>query len=145
VSQSQTNPVPQKTRAVTIAGTLFLMLAAASALALVVFAIEVAFPQGTLHVRPINPGDAAVTLVSAALLGYTGLAMMLRWRRWRIWTGTVSWGLISMIVISQFAPPSTYPSGERMFGLILLAVVVFALIAKRLEQRRPDIAAVFDD
>lgn len=143
MSQSQTNPVLQKTRAVTIAGTLFLMLAAASALALVVFAIEVAFPQGTLHVRPINPGDAAVTLVSAALLGYTGLAMMLRWRKWRIWTGAVSWGLIS--IIGQFAPPSTYPSGERMFGLILLALAVFALIAKRLEQRRPDIAAVFDD
>jgi hypothetical protein len=32
-----------------------------------------------------------------------------------------------------------------MFGLILLAVAVFALMAKRLEQRRPDIAAVFDD
>ena len=142
MSQSQTNPVPQKTRAVTIAGTLFLMLAAASALALVVFAIEVAFPQGTLHVRPINPGDAAITLVSAPLLGYTGLAMMLRWRKWRIWTGAVSWGLIS--IIGQFAPPSTYPSGERMFGLILLALAVFALIAKRLEQRRPDIAAVSD-
>ena len=69
--------------------------------------------------------------------------MMLRWRKWRIWTGAVSWGLIS--IIGQFAPPSTYPSGERMFGLILLALAVFALIAKRLEQRRPDIAAVFDD
>ena len=107
MSQSQTNPVPQKTRAVTIAGTLFLMLATASALALVVYAIEVAFPQRTLHVRSINPGDAAVSLVAAAVLGYTGLAMMLRWRRWRIWTGSVSWGLISMIVLSQFAPPST--------------------------------------
>jgi len=145
VSQSQTNPVPQKTRAVTIAGTLFLVLAAASALAVVVFAIEVAFPQGTLYVRSINSGDAAVSLVAAAVLGYTGLAMMLRWRRWRIWTGIVSWGLISMIVFSQFASPSTYPSDERMAGLILLAVVVFALIAKRLEPRRPDIAAVFDN
>ena len=145
MSRTQTTPIPHKTRAVTIVGALFLVLALGSALAVVVFAIEAAFP-GILSFanRPISPADAGANLVAAAVLGYTGLAMMLRWRRWRIWTGTVSWGLIVIVVFSQFASPSgPYRSIERMASLIVLAVVVFALAAKRREPR-PDIAAVFD-
>jgi hypothetical protein len=124
---------------------LFLIFAFVSASAVVVFAIEVGFPQSTLRTGPISPRDAGINLVAAAVLGYTGLAIMLRWRRWRIWTGTVSWGLIAIAVLSQFAPPSTSRSGERMVSLVILAVAVFALAAKRWERRPPDLAAVFDD
>jgi len=147
VSQSQTTPIPQKTRAVTIAGALFLIFAFVSAsAAVVVFAIEVGFPQGTLRIRPINPRDAGINLVAAAVFGYTGLAMMLRWRRWRIWTGMVSWVLIVIVVLSQFDPPSGPNSSiDRTVGLVVFAVAVFALAAKRWERRPTDLAAVFDD
>jgi hypothetical protein len=126
-------------------GALFLVLALGSAVAVVVFAIEAAFPGSLSYAnRPISPVDAGANLVAAAVLGYTVLSMMLRWRRWRIWSGTVSWGLIAIVAFSQFTPPlGPYRSIERMAGLIVLAIVVFALAAKRREPRL-DIAAVFD-
>jgi hypothetical protein len=53
-------------------------------------------------------------------------------------------GVIVFAIEAAFPPPlGPYRSIERMAGLIVLAVVVFALAAKRREPR-PDIAAVFD-
>jgi len=123
---------------------LFLSWAVVWALAAAVFVIANVFPDSfALAYQPIDLVDAGSSLGLALALGYAGLAMMLRWRRWRIWAGTVSWGLIVIIILSQFAPPSAADrSLERSISLIVLAVAVLALAAKRREPR-PDIAAVF--
>jgi hypothetical protein len=125
---------------------LFLLWAAVTAFAVAILVIGNALPDNlALAHWPISPVEASFSLVLVLVLGYAGLAMMLRWRRWRVWAGTVSWGLIVIIVLSLFAPPSdTDRPFERLISLVVLAVAVFALIAKRRE-RRPDIAAVFDD
>jgi len=144
VTEPQATPAPRRTRAVTIAGALFLLWAVVWTFAAAAFVIAYAFPDSfALAHQPIDLLDAGSSLVLALALGYAGLAMMLRWRRWRAWTGTVSWGLIVIIILSQFAPPSAANrSLERSISLIVLAVAVFALAAKRREPR-PDIAAVF--
>ena len=144
MTEPQATPAPRRTRLVTIAGALFLSWAVVWALAAAVFVIANVFPNSfALAYQPIDLVDAGSSLGLALALGYAGLAMMLRWRRWRIWTGTVSWGLIVIIILSQFAPPSAANrSLERSISLVVLAVAVFALAAKRREPR-PDIAAVF--
>jgi hypothetical protein len=144
VTEPQATPVPRRTGAVTVAGALFLLWAVVWAFAATVLVIGNAFPDSlVLANRPIDLVDTVSSLVLALALGYAGLAMMLRWRRWRIWAGTVSWGLIVIVVLSQFAPPSAANrSLERLISLIVLAVAVFALVAKRRE-RQPDIATVF--
>ncbi len=143
MTEPQATPAPRRTRAVTIAGALFLLRAVVWAFPAAVFVIDNAFPDSlALRYRPINLVVAVSSLVLALVLGYAGLAIMLRWRRWRIWAGTVSWGLIVIVVLSQFAPPSAAGSLERLISLVVLVVAVFALVAKRRE-RRPDIASVF--
>jgi hypothetical protein len=143
VTEPHATPAPRRTRAVTIAGALFLVWGVVWVLPAAVFVIDNAFPDSlALRHRPINLVVAVSSLVLALVVGYAGLAMMLRWRRWRIWAGTVSWGLIVIIVLGQFEPPSAASSLERSISLIVLVVVVFALVAKRREPRA-DIAAVF--
>jgi len=147
MSESAKTPPPRRTIAVTIAGTLFLLWAV-SAFLVAVIAIENAFSESSASAyQPVGLVKVGIMLVQAVGLGYAGLAMMLRWRRCRIWAGTVSWALIVIVVLGLFGPPP--PPGTDYFFAILLAllflgVAVFALIAKRLE-RRPEIAAVFDD
>jgi peptidoglycan/LPS O-acetylase OafA/YrhL len=134
VSESQSIPPPRKTAAVTISGVLLLLLAAVCAL--------VAFMATQGHFRDAR---ASITyLVGAAVFGYASLATIRRWRGWRIWAGTVSWGLIVISVLGLFAAPPP-ESSDRLFNvtcLIIIALAAFVLIAKRLE-RRPDFSAVF--
>jgi hypothetical protein len=149
VTASQGIPVPRRTGAVTVAGALFLLLAVVFAFMAVVFGTEMAFPGSFSDGdgdEPIGLFPVGVGLAGAAIFGCAGLAVMGRWRGWRIWAGTVSWGLIVMVVLGLFAPPppsSTDRWIERVVSLIVVAVAVFVLVAKRRE-RRPDIAAVFD-
>jgi len=70
---------------------LFLLWAVVWAFAAAVIVIWNAFPDDLAPAhRAINLVDAGSSLVLALALGYAGLAMMLRWHRWRIWAGTVS-------------------------------------------------------
>jgi hypothetical protein len=139
MSEPNKTPPPRKTAAVTIAGFLLLLPAAAFAYGAFFFAfsqidIQVQYPTG-------------VDVVGAAIFGYAGLATIRRWRGWRIWAGTIAWGLIALVVLNLFKtppPPGTDRSFELPVMLGVIAIAVFVLIAKRLE-RRPDFAAVFDD
>jgi peptidoglycan/LPS O-acetylase OafA/YrhL len=134
VNESQSIPPPRKTAAVTISGVLLLLLAAVCAL--------VAFMATQGHFRDARASIAY--LVGAAVFGYASLATIRRWRGWRIWAGTVSWGLIVISVLGLFAAPPP-ESSDRLFNvtcLIIIALAAFVLIAKRLE-RRPDFSAVF--
>jgi peptidoglycan/LPS O-acetylase OafA/YrhL len=130
-------PPPRKTPAVTIAGALLLLPVVVCAL--------VAFIAAQGHFRDAFASIAY--LVGAAVFGYASLATIRRWRGWRIWAGTVSWGLIVISVLGLFAAAPPDSSG-RLFNItshiIVIALAAFVLIAKRLE-RRPDFAAVFDD
>jgi hypothetical protein len=126
--ESDKTPPPRRTIAVTVAGVLLLLPAAASAFMAIAF-------------------RSPVGLLVAGIVGYAGLATIRRWRGWRIWAGAMAWVLIALVVLSLFAtppPPGTDRSWEDVMALVSVAIAVFVLIAKRLE-RRPDYAAVFDD
>ena len=85
MTEPQATPAPRRTRAVTVAGALFLLWAVVWALPAAVFVIDNAFPTASPYVhRPISLDVAVSSLVLALALGYAGLAMMLRWRGWRI-------------------------------------------------------------
>jgi len=132
MSEPHKSPPARKTAAVTISGVLFLLLAAFCA-----FIADFA-TQG--HFR-----DALVSgvfLVAAIIFGYAGLAIIRRWRGWRIWAGTLAWGLIAFIVLSVFRVP--VPPGSRVMFALIIAFAVFVLVAMRRE-REPDLAAVFGD
>jgi hypothetical protein len=131
--------LPRRTIAVTLAGVLLLLPAGACALIAALFATPGHTQSAVL---------SGASLIAAAIFGYSGLAIILRWRGWRIWAGTISWGLIAIFVFSLFAlfAPPAPSSTDSSFGLvarpIILAFAVFVLIAKRRE-RRPDVPAVF--
>jgi hypothetical protein len=87
-----------------------------------------------------------VGLLATVILGYAGLATIRRWRGWRIWAGTIAWGLIALAVLNLFktpVPPGTDTSSELPVVLGAIAIAVFVLVAKRRE-RKPDLRAVFD-
>src|SRR5262249_49326283 len=135
LSESQSMPPPRRTAAVTIAGVLLLLPAAVCVL------VAIIATEG--HFRDAFASVAYLLL--AAVFGYASLATIRRWRGWRIWAGTVSWGLIVISVLGLFAALPLDSSG-RLFviisNIILIALAAFVLIAKRRE-RRPDFTAVF--
>jgi len=121
---------------VTIAGVLLLLPAAAFAFMAFVFA------TGS-HLQ--SAFDAGLNVVGAAIFGYAGLATIRRWRGWHVWALIVSWGMIVIVVLGLFdARPPPDRSIELTSRIVLVAIAVFVLIAKRRE-RKPDLAAVFDD
>jgi len=130
-------PPHRRTAAVTLVGVLLLPPAAFCALVTI---------KGTgLHVR--HPVEEGVFLVAAAIFGYAGSAIILRWPGWRIWAGTIGWGLIALVVLSLFKTPPLFgpaTSFDLRVFLVTIAFAVFVLLAKRRE-RKPDLAAVFDD
>jgi hypothetical protein len=129
-------PPHRRTAAVTVAGTLLLVPAVASALMTVLFATG-----GHMQSAPLS----GINLVATVIFGYAGPASICRWRGWRIWAGVAAWCLIAFVVLKLFAPPpppGTDRSFDMLIDLIVVALAVFVLIAKRLE-RRPDLAAVF--
>jgi len=85
---------------------------------------------------------SGVSLVTAVIFSYAGFAIIRRWHGWRIWAGTLAWGLIAFVVLNLFKTPA--PPGSRVMFALIIAFAVFALVAKRRE-REPDLAAVFDD
>jgi chromate transport protein ChrA len=121
-------PPPRRTIAVTIAGVLLLLPAAASALMAFVFA-----PGSHLS----NAYASGVGLVAAAIFGCAGLATIRRWRGWRIWAGVAAWGMIVIFVLQLLS--ATF---AEIPSFIMLALAIFVLIAKRRE-RRPDFTAIF--
>jgi len=86
---------------------------------------------------PSNPtGLSAVFLsfVICLIFVFAGLAMILRWRGWRIWAGTVSW-LTIVIIVVEFGQ-NTYKSMSidfwtLIFFTIVILVCIFVLWAKR--------------
>ena len=128
MSEPYKTPPPRRTIAVTIAGVLLLLPAAASALMAFVFA-----PGSHLS----NAYASGVSFVAAAIFGYAGLATMLRWRGWRIWASVVAWGMIVIFVLQLLS--ATF---AEIPSFIMLALAVFVLVAKRRE-RRPDFSVVF--
>jgi uncharacterized membrane protein len=86
---------------------------------------------------PSNPtGLSAVFLsfVICLIFVFAGLAMILRWRGWRIWAGTVSW-LTIVIIVVEFGQ-NTYKSMSidfwtLIFFTIAILVCIFVLWAKR--------------
>src|SRR5262245_12197509 len=99
-------PPHRKTAAVTISGVLFLLLAAACAL------IAIIATEG--HFRSAYASVAY--LIAAAIFGYSGLAIIRRWRGWRIWAGTIAWGLIALVALNLFKtpPPGNNSSIDRV-------------------------------
>jgi len=134
-------PPPRKTAAVTIAGVLLLLPAAACAL------IAIIATDG--HFR--DAFFSGVFLIAAAFFGYAGLAIIRRWRGWRIWAGTIAWGLIALVVLNLLnlfktpPPPDlrSFTLATQLVLLAFLAIAVFVLIAKRRELKT-DLRAVFD-
>src|SRR5262249_16767437 len=93
-----------------------------------------------------NAYASAAFLIAAAIFGYAGVAIVLRWRGWRIWAGTIAWCLVALVVLNFFTTPPPGMDTSFYFGplLVTIAFAAFVLIAKRRE-RRPDFAAAFDD
>jgi hypothetical protein len=146
MSESDKSPPPRRTIAVTIAGALLLLPAAAFAYMAAVFAtsgdvqhefaVALGHPYGFL--LPVGVG-----LAVAVVFGCAGLVTIRRWRGWRIWMGVMAWGLIAVAILNLFASIRPESSTELVVDLAPVAFAVFMLVAKRRE-RRPDIAAVFD-
>jgi hypothetical protein len=133
---------PRKTAAVTIAGALLLLLAVGFAYVAAAFAAHNASGSDLY----IHPYSIAVSLALAVVLALAGLAIVCRWRGWRIWAGTIAWGLIALVVLNLFRtppPPGTDRSFELRVVLGTIAFAVFVLVVKRRE-RKLDLRAVFD-
>ena len=63
-----------------------------------------------------------------------GLAMILRWRGWRIWVGTVSWLMIVIMVLgtARDAFPSMFIDLWRLtFVIFAILVCIFVLWGER--------------
>jgi hypothetical protein len=147
MSKIDKTPPPRRTIAVTIVGVLLLPPAAAFAYMAAVFATNgelrlefagaLGHPYGFL--LPVGVG-----VVVALVFGCAGLATIRRWRGWRIWAGAMAWGLIAVTILKLFASTRPESSMALVVDLAPVAFAVFVLVAKRRE-RRPDVAAVFDD
>jgi len=153
MSETDKTPPPRRTIAVTIVGVLLLVPAATSAYMAAVFATSGDLQRefaGALGPSIVPYGfllPAGVGVVVALIFGGAGVAIIRRWRGWRIWVGTLAWILIVGVVLKLFArspPPGTATSRALVADLFTIAFAVFALVAKRRE-RKPDLAAVFDD
>jgi len=142
MSETDKTPPPRRTIAVTFAGLLLLMLPAAGlAFTAATFLVD---RLGSRRV-PIDFTFIGINFALAGCFGYAGLATIRRWRGWRIWAGTASWGMIAIIVLGLFAAPPFDP--DWVVGIasriIVVALAVYVLVAKRRE-RRSNIGAVFE-
>jgi len=141
MTEVQRTPSPQRTVAVTVAGALILVFAAGAAYVAAMFAASIVFP-GSLA----NPVYASlgVALALTVILAWAGLAIIRRWRGWRICAGVIAWGMIASIALRLFTlPPGSDVLAHLTGGLIYVAFAVFVLVAKHRE-RRPKIGAVFE-
>jgi hypothetical protein len=115
--------------AVTIAGALVLL----AGLAIGISAALSAFGSGILADFGMHVGLAVVFLI----LGFVGLAMMRRWRGWRIWSGALAWGSIAMTILGLFASPEIAGATSMTTRIAVIACAVGILLAKRLEPSKP--------
>jgi len=131
----------RKTWAVTVAGLLFLLagLAFASRMASFMFAD---FSRGT--VRP--PAVIVWLILGCADLAFIAatLAIVRRWRGWRVWAGIIAWSAIALasvpawdILASINDGPSTGAISAGLSLLALPALAGFLLWAKRREPPAP--------
>jgi formylglycine-generating enzyme required for sulfatase activity len=70
----------------------------------------------------------------SVIFAVPGVAMILRWRGWRVWAGTVSWltivlGVIALAVESSYGP--SYFARALSFCTFPILVCIFVLWAKR--------------
>jgi peptidoglycan/LPS O-acetylase OafA/YrhL len=131
-------PPHRRKAAVTVAGVLLLLPAVGLAY------WEAAYFAARIDIS-FDPRIVAVEWAFAVVLALAGLAIVRRWRGWRIWAGTIAWGLIAIVVLNLFntPPPGPVRSFKLAFMLGALAIAMFVLIAKRRE-RKLDLRAVFD-
>ena len=91
---------------------------------------------------PSNPTGLSrvfFSFVIFLIFVFAGLAMILRWRGWRIWAGTVAWLTIVLMVtelVREFWMLATHVSMRidlwiLIFGTFTILVCVFVLWAKR--------------
>jgi hypothetical protein len=82
-----------------------------------------------------NPtGISYVFVVISLIFVFAGLAMILRWRGWRIWAGTVSWLTIVIMVVGLASEAYTSMSIQLFmlaFCTFAILVCIFVLWAKR--------------
>jgi hypothetical protein len=104
-------------------------------IALVFLGIYIFFPTLGLLLSS-NPAGLFFSVISLIFV-FAGLAMVLRWRGWRIWAGTVSW-LTIVITVTELAREvltlATYgfiDLWRLTFCTFLTLVCVFVLWAKR--------------
>jgi len=143
MSEPHKTPPPRRTIAVTIAGVLLLLPAAAFAYMAAVFATSNELRR--VFAGALAPSIApysfllpvGVGVVLALTFGWAGLATVLRWHGWRIWAGVVAWGMIVIFVLELLS--ATF---AEIPSFIVLALAVFVLVAKRRECR-PNFTAVF--
>jgi hypothetical protein len=107
----------------------------AGGIALVFLGIYIFFPTLGLLLSS-NPAGLFFSVISLIFV-FAGLAMVLRWRGWRIWAGTVSW-LTIVITVTELAREvltlATYgfiDLWRLTFCTFLTLVCVFVLWAKR--------------
>ena len=110
-----------RTLAVTIAGAIVFLGGALVCAAAVIFAVQIIAPR-------LSGGGAIFTAELAPLalfplflaLAFIGLAMIRRWRHWRILSGVAAWSMIVIPVMGLFA---TTVGPPRPLELILRALV----------------------
>jgi hypothetical protein len=142
MSETVKTPPPRRTIAVTVAGVLLLMLPAA---AFAFMAAIFLFDRLDGRRGSIDFTSVGINFALAGCFGYAGLATIRRWRGWRIWAGTASWSMIVIIVLGLFDAARSDPNWAVTVAarIIVVALAVFVLVAKRRE-RRPNIGAVFE-
>src|SRR5215470_16087544 len=123
MSEPDKTPPPRKTVAVTIAGILLLLLAVGFAYVAARFAAHNASGSDLY----IDPYSIAVALALGVVLALAGLAIVRRWRGWRIWAGMIAWGLIALVVLNLFKTPPLFGPDTSFDPLGLLVTIAFAV------------------
>ena len=116
-----------RTLAVTIVGAIVFLCGALVCAAAAIFAAQVVGPRlsagGAVFTAELAPLALFPLFLALALIG---LAMIRRWRHWRILSGVAAWSMIAIPVMGLFA---TTVGPPRPFELILRSlVVVFGVV-----------------
>jgi hypothetical protein len=112
--------------AVTVAGALVLV----AGLGVAVITVLSALGSGV----PANAEMHAGLAVTFLVLVFVGWAMIRRWRGWRIWSGTLAWGLVAMTILGLFASPEIASATSWTTRMVVIACAAAILLAKRLER-----------